>query len=276
MRRRRRLLALVVFLGIGPFLAATVIVAQRQGIFQLPGFGPHIVQHPYDGAFRFCRLQFRNSRGGDGSGWFVDYPRADLNLSSRMSEVTMTRVARDRSGRPGVSVISLTDPELFRCPFLMMTEPGGAYFDDEEADHLRAYLLKGGFLWADDFWGSLAWESWTRLIARVLPPGTFPLVELPMSHPLYHMLFDIAEVPQIPNVGLWMNARETSERGYDSAIVQARAILDDHDRVMVYVTHNTDFGDAYEEEAVSPDYFRHHSVQAYAIGVDLLLYAMTH
>jgi hypothetical protein len=275
--QRRRVLALLLLIA-SPLLLTSINRAQirTQGIFQLPGLGPRVAQHPYDGAFRFCRLRFRNSRDGDGSGWFVDYPRADLNLTSRLSELTRTRIARDHSGTPGVAVITPTDPELFNCPFVMMTEPGGAYLDEDEAAGLRKYLLKGGFLWADDFWGTDAWESWSRLIAKVLPPGTFPMVELPMSHPLYHTLFDIARVPQIPNVGLWMSARETSERGYDSAEVHARAILDEHGRVMVFVTHNTDFGDAYEEEAMSPDYFRHHSVQAYAIGVDLLLYSMTH
>jgi hypothetical protein len=271
-----RALTLMVLLGLAPLLVGVGARAQIRSFGGQLGGGARIVQHPYDGAFRFCRVQFRNSYDGDGSGWFVDYPRADLNLSTRLSEVTKTRVSRTRAGAPGVTVVSLTSAELFACPFVMVTEPGGAYFDEGEARALNAYLQKGGFLWADDSWGSDAWNNWTRQLAKALPPSEFPIVPLPMSHPMFHTLFDIARVPQIPNVGLWLNARQTSERGADSAEVYSRAILDRTGRVMVYMTHNTDFGDAYEEEAVSPDYFRTFSVQAYAIGVDLLLYAMTH
>ncbi len=123
----------------------------------------------YDGAFRFCRVRFRNSPQGDGDGWFVDYPRADENLSQRLSELTKIPVTVDADGRPTHIVVALTDPELFNCPFVMMTEPGGAYFDDQEAAQLRTYLLKGGFLWADDFWGSYAWMWWAGQIGKALP-----------------------------------------------------------------------------------------------------------
>ena len=233
-------------------------------------------QSPYDGAFRFCRIRFRSSPAGDGDGWFVDYPRADENLSRRLSELTKTHVPVDAYGNPHHVVVTLTDPELFLCPFVMMTEPGGADFDDEEAAQLRTYLLKGGFLWADDFWGTRAWKWWAHQIGKALPPEEFPIVELPLDHPLYHMMFDIKEVPQIPNIGLWLRRHITSERGADSAKAEPRAILDHAGRVIVYMTHNTDFGDGYEQESVSPDYFRRFSVQAYAIGIDVLLYAMTH
>lgn len=273
---RVRALTLLVLVCIAPLIAGLVGRAQIQGFGTQFRGGPRVTQHPYDGAFRFCRIRYRTSDDGDGGGWFVDYPRADLNLSTRLSEVTKTRIARGRGGEPGIAVVSLTDPELFACPFVMVSEPGGAYFDEAEAEALHEYLLKGGFLWADDSWGSLAWSSWTEQLGKALPPTEFPIVELPTTHPMFHTLFDIARVPQIPNIGLWLNARQTSERGADSAEVFSRAIFDRQGRVMVYMTHNTDFGDAYEEEAVSPNYFRTFSVQAYAIGVDLLLYAMTH
>jgi hypothetical protein len=230
----------------------------------------------YDGAFRFCRIRFRNSPEGDGNGWFVDYPRADENFSTRLGELTKVGIHHDGEGTPHHIVITLLDDELFTCPFVMMTEPGGAYFDDEEAARLREYLLKGGFLWADDFWGSVAWEWWSRQIGKALPPSDYPIVELPMSHPLYHVLFDIEDVPQTPNIGLWMRAHITSERGADSPKTLPRAIVDHNGRAIVYMTFNTDFGDAFEEESVSPDYFRNHSLKDYPIGADVLLYAMTH
>src|SRR5207253_6676995 len=125
---------------------------------------------------------------------------------------------------------------------------------------LRTYLLKGEFLWADDFWGSHAWDWWQGQIGKALPRAEYPIVDLPMDHPIYHTLFNIDHVPQIPNIGLWLSAHATSERGADSAEAHARAILDHAGRVMVFMTHNTDFGDAYEEESVSPDYFRRFSM----------------
>ena len=113
----------------------------------------------FDGAFHFCRLAFRGSRGGDGGGWMVDFPRADVNLSIRLSELTMTRVSFDEAHEPKHLVVRPTDPELFQCPFVMATEVGAAYFDEDEARRVREYLVKGGFLWADDFWGSYAWDT---------------------------------------------------------------------------------------------------------------------
>jgi len=231
---------------------------------------------PYDGSFRFCRVSFRNSPEGDGDGWWVDYPRADENLSIRFSELTKARVAFDNDNVPVHEVHPLTDPEIFTCGFMMMTEPGGSYFDEDEARNLRAYLLKGGFLWADDFWGSYAWEWWTQQIAKALPPGEYPIFDVPLSHPIFHTLFNVDSIPQIPNIGLWARAHITSERGADSAEPQFRGIADHHGRLMVVMTHNTDFGDAYERESEDPDYFMRFSVPGYAIGVDIVLYAMTH
>ena len=121
-----------------------------------------------DGGFRFCRVWFRNGVTGDGDGWYVDYPRADENLSIRLMELTRTRVTQDGEGNPYPVIVRLTDPSLFRCPFMMMSEPGGSYFSNDEAANLRAYLLKGGFLWVDDFWGSLAWRNWQNQIGKAL------------------------------------------------------------------------------------------------------------
>lgn len=231
----------------------------------------------YDGQFQFCRLRFRNAADGDGGGWFVDYPRADENLSARLSEVTKIAIGQDRRGRPLHVVTTASEPLLMLCPFIMMTEPGGAFLDQEEAAHLRAYLLKGGFLWADDSWGGYAWNWWRQQLAFILPGGEYPVVDLPIDHPLFRTLFTIERVPQIPNVGLWVNQRQTSERGSDSPETPPRAVLEPRTgRVMVFMTHNTDFGDAYEEEAVSPDYFRRFSTVAYAVGADVVIYAMTH
>ena len=231
----------------------------------------------FDGRFNFCRVLFRGTRFGDGSGWGVDYPRADVNLSIRLSELTTTSVSRDAAGEPNHLVVRLTDDELFRCPFVMMTEVGSASLDDAEAGRLRTYLLKGGFLWADDFWGSYAWEHWVRQLARILPPGEYPVIDLPLDHPLFRAQFEITRVPQIPSINFWAGTGGgTSERGADSAQPHARAVLDRAGRIMVLMTHNTDIGDSWEREADDPDYFYHFAVDGYALGVNVVLYTMTH
>src|SRR5688500_3649074 len=84
------------------------------------------------GGFCYCRVWFRNGSTCDGDGWFVDYPRADENLSIRVAEVTRPRVTQDGEGNPATVIVRLTDPALFRCPFLMMSEPGGSYLSNEE------------------------------------------------------------------------------------------------------------------------------------------------
>jgi hypothetical protein len=231
----------------------------------------------FDGRFNFCRAVFRHNSSGDGNGWGVDYPRADQNFSIRLSELTKIPVSFDRDQDPIHFLVRLSSDALFHCPFIMMTEVGGAFFDDDEAAKLRAYLLKGGFLWADDFWGSSAWHAWETQIRKVLPAKDFPIVDLPIDHPIFHTLFDVQRVPQIPSIESWGWLRGgTSERGKDSAVVHARAIFDAGGRVMVFMTHNTDFGDAWEREADDPNYFYRFSVDGYAVGIDLIVYAMTH
>jgi hypothetical protein len=230
----------------------------------------------FDGSFQFCRLVFRNAANGDGGGWGVDFPRADQNLSIRLSELTRTPVSMDTGENPRSLVIQATSPEISHCPFVMMTEPGGAYFDDQEAAGLRTYLLKGGFLWADDFWGEYAWQFWETTIHKVLPSGPYPIVDLPLDHPIFHEMMTVPKVPQIPSIGFWLGGGGTSERGFDSRTPHVRAINDEHGRIMVLMTHNTDFGDSYERESDSHEYFEQFSVPGYAFGVNTILYSLSH
>lgn len=240
------------------------------------GYAPRLATAgAFDGGFNFCRIMFNYNRYGDGGGWNVDYPRADQNFSIRLSELTKTRVSVDTAGNPNHFVLQLADPLLFKCPFIMMTEVGALYLDENEAKNLRDYLLKGGFLWADDFWGEYAWEIWSEEIAKALPPGEFPTVDLPIEHPIFRTLYTVPKFPQIPAIGGGMRGT-TSERGAESAVPHARAIFDRTGRMMVFISHNTDFGDSWEREGDNRDYFYRFSVDGYAVGIDILLYAMSH
>ncbi len=270
----KRALALVAVIAL---VSASAVVAQRRGGRGGGGLITIATPQDFDGGFQFCRIAFRQNRAGDGGGWSVDYPRADQNLSIRLSELTKTHVSFDASHDPKHLVMRLTDETIFQCPFMMMTEPGGAFLEDAEAAALRNYLLKGGFLWADDFWGEYAWEAWADQLRKAMPAGEFPIVDLPMDHPMFRSQFIIDKVPQIPSINYWAGSGgDTSERGQDSAVAHARAILDKHGRIMVLMTHNTDLGDSWEQEALNPQYFLEMSVPGYAFGVNVVLYALTH
>jgi hypothetical protein len=277
-RRRRPIILLLA--GLAALALAVRVDAQfrqRGRNFNNIGTGSLATDRDFDGSFHFCRVWFRSDfRGDSGGNWSVDYPRADINLSVRLGELTRTNISMT-NGEPNPLLIRLTDDVLFRCPFVMMTEVGSAYFDEKEAARLREYLLKGGFLWADDFWGSYAWDWWVAQFSRVLPPAEYPIIDLPSNHPLFTAQFAIKKVPQIASINYWaQSGGDTSERGADSAEAHARAILDKHGNIMVLMTHNTDLGDSFEREADDPQYFYQMSVPGYAFGVNALLYALTH
>jgi hypothetical protein len=231
----------------------------------------------YDGAFMFCRAMYRNASDGNGGNWAVDSPKADENLSYRFSELTRTIVSRDALGNFNHVYLQLTDAEtLAKCPFLMMTEVGATYLDDAEAAGLRTFLQKGGFLWADDFWGEYAWAHWENEIRKVLPSGEYPLIELPLEHPIFHTLYDVKSKAQIPSIGFWYGSGGRTSERFDSAVPHTRAITDKDGHVMVVMTHNTDFGDAFEREGESREYFETFAGPGYAFGVDVLIYSLTH
>jgi hypothetical protein len=231
----------------------------------------------FDGRFHYCRAMYRTNLGGDGGNWLTDYPLADIDLSIRLSELTKTPVGFDATGQPQHLIVRLTDDALFQCSFIMMQEVGRLLFSDEDAARLRIYLLKGGFLWVDDFWGTYAWDVWASQIRKVLPPSEFPIVDVPPDHPILHTLFNLDRVPQIPSINFWYGSGGgTSERYADSAEVHARAISDDKGRVMVFMTHNTDVSDSWEREGEDPQYFLKFSVPGYQVAINVLLYAMTH
>ena len=260
---------LLVGMSTAVVLAASISHAQFQTL-------PLAMPESFDGAFQFCRAAYRGAMGGDGDGWSTDYPDADLNLPTRFSELTRAPISRTHRGLPNHIIVQLTDPLLFHCPFIMMFEVGGVYFEEGEARILRDYLDKGGFLWVDDFWGTRAWSVWDSQIRKVFPESEFPIVELPLDHPIFHQFYTVRKKAQIPSINHWLSYRDTSERFEDSRPAHIRAIADSHGRIMVLITHNTDFGDSWEREGVSREYFVNFSVDGYAFGINALLYAMSH
>jgi len=258
---------------------ATVVSAQDFFGFQR---GPRRVRMPdaesFDGTFNFCRLFYTSVRRAyGGQGWWTDYPDADTNFMIRLAELTKTRVSHDPDGQPNHLVVRADDESISNCPFVTIEDAGTAEFSDAEVAGLRQYLLKGGFLWADDFWGTEAFEYWRQQLARVLPPNEYPIADIKPDHAVFKMMFELKEIPQIPSINHWRRTGgETSELGFDSEQVHLRGISDARGRLMVLITHNTDIADAWEREAEDPRFFYLFSPNGYAVGINVFLYAMTH
>lgn len=232
--------------------------------------------------FTFARIRYSSGWGGRGWGrggrgyggrgrWATDYPDSDLNFSFRLQQLTSMEV------HPEGVVLELTDPELVNYPFIYIVEPGGLVFSQEEVDALRSYLLNGGFLMVDDFWGEDEWYNFYYEIKRVFPDRE-PR-ELPLSHPIFHAVFDLKEKPQIPSIGHALQGRYygiTWERE-DAREVHYKALYDDKGRMMAIICHNTDLGDGWEREGENEWYFHEFSEKkAYPLGINIVFYAMTH
>lgn len=237
--------------------------------------------------FTFCRSVFRSASGGGRRSrgtWITDFPDSDMNLSFRLQQMTSLKVSPD--GR----FLRLKNQDLYNYPWIYMVEPGRLLLDDEEVKILREYLLNGGFLMADDFWGDVQWENFYEQMKKVFPESNREFVELPMDHPIFHMVFDIT-VPkqklQTPNVRQAIYSLHPGSGEYGvtweyyngdgSEEMHVRAMLDDKGRIMVIATHNCDNGDGWEREGMNDDFFRNFSEKrAFPLGINIIFYAMTH
>ena len=229
------------------------------------------------GEFTFCRLQYYQvRREWLGTGWNTDYPDGDRNLPYRLSQLTTANIARDEQRAPFHAVVTATDEGLYACPFLFASDVGTIGFSEIEVVRLRDYLLKGGFLWADDFWGDYAWSNWTAQMAKVLPGHE--IVRIPMDHVLFHTLYSVDSIPQIPSIQYWRDSGRggTSERGSESATPTLHGIMDESGRLMVIMTHNTDIADGWEREGEDDEFFFLFSPNAYAVGINVIMYMMKH
>ena len=228
------------------------------------------------GGFMFCRLWYDTSRRmRSGLGWSTDYPAADSNLMTRLEELTPIHIERWKNGDPGIAAVRATDPDLFKCPFLFMSDPGSVTFTQAEVEGLRGYLLKGGFLWADDLWGNRAWSYFETEISRILPE--YSIEEMTPEHPLFSVLYAVREIPQIPSYQSWQRTGgQTSEFGAETAVPHIRGIFDDDGRLMVLISFNTDIADGWEREGDVPFFFYTFSPPAYGLAINVLIWTMSH
>lgn len=229
--------------------------------------------------FTFARLKFepdraeRGYRFGGGRLWDDDSPEADLNLIFRLYEVTSLKV------QPGLHYIDITTKDLAKYPFVYLAAAGRAVLTDEEAAALRRYLLNGGFLMADDFWGDNQWEHFLEQMRQVLPRRE--PVELALTNRIFHTVFDFKKQPQIPSVGAFIQTGESfdPEWPYDQKNHEPHyyAIYDDKQRMIALLCHNNHYGDGWEHEGHDETYFdRFSEPMAYPMLINILVYTMTH
>jgi hypothetical protein len=222
----------------------------------------------YPSAFRgFGRF---GGFGGDwrqgGTTWAVDYPRGDRYYAGILRRLTTIDV------RSVEQPVNLEDgDDVFDWPYLIVGLPGFWELTDEHTDKLREYLLRGGFLFCDSFFGSEQWENFAAGMRRVFPDRE--IVDLPNDHPLFHAVYDIDPKGQVPN----MNSLLGGGRGFmsDGTVPHWRGIVDDNGRVMVAIAFNNDVSDSFQW-ADYPDYPAEGASLGLRIGVNFAVYALTH
>ena len=230
--------------------------------------------------FTFVRLKYSvDGKYGFGHSdperrWRIDSPDSDLDLSFRLQQMTSMKV------NPDGLFLEITDKELFNYPFAYIVEPGRLTFTDEEIVTLRKYLLNGGFLLLDDFWGETEYSNFHKELKKVFP-NREP-IELPFEHPIFHCVFELDKKPQIPGIQHALRNRGTDitwevRRGENTREVHYQGIFDDKGRLMVLLCHNTDLGDAWEREGQDQYFFREFAEKyGYPLGINIIFYAMTH
>lgn len=254
---------------------------QRFGLGIRHAPGPRLT-FPATGEFQFIRLEYTDlpqyhrrfgyaSRDASGSGWWiVDWPDSDEHFTFGVQRLTRIDAGEPRHLR-------LTDPKLFDYPWIYATQTGWWDLNDTEIAALREYLLRGGYLVTDDFWGPEQWEVFRETMERVFPGK--PVTDIAESDSVMHVVYDIREkdLTWIPGT------RHLRIGPSGSIIVQQppgtapawRAIHDDHGHMVVAINYNTDVGDAWEY-ADAPEYPEAMTTLAYHYGINYLVYAMTH
>ena len=210
----------------------------------------------------FARLRYDSFRGP--GNWTIDYPKADRQFVQGVRRLTRLHT------RSVEQVVDLHSDEIYNWPWIYAVEVGYWDLSDAECKKLRDYLLRGGFLMVDDFHGTFEWQGFLNGISRVFPDRG--IVELQENEPILHVLYDIDERVQVPGLAALYRG-VTYEK--DGIYPRWRAIYDDKGRIMVAICHNMDLGDAWEH-ADAPWYPEKYTTLAYRIGIDYIIYSMTH
>jgi hypothetical protein len=201
---------------------------------------------------------------GCGGSWCRDYPKAD-----RQFLIALKRLTRI-DGRSTEQVVDLDSDDIFNYPWVYAVQVENWTFTDAEAKRLREYLLKGGFLMVDDFHGTEDWESFMRGMRMVFPDR--PVEDLDNKDEIFHVLYDLDDRFQVPGEQYVNTGRTYEKDGYDP---KWRAIRDDKGRIIVAICHNMHLGDAWEWSD-SPEYPEKFSAMAFRIGLNYIIYGMTH
>jgi len=234
-----------------------------------------------EGEFHFLRVEYTDlpqyhrrwgyaSRDGVGTGWWlVDWPAADNHFTAGIQRLTRIDVGDPRHLR-------LTDPKLFDYPWIYATQTAWWDLSNAETAQLREYLLRGGFLVVDDFWGPQDWELFRATMDRVFPGQ--PIPDIAQSDSVMHVLYDIEDKDRTFIPG----SRHLWVRGGTVEVVQPqgsqpawRAMYDDKNRMVVAINYDTDVGDAWEFADV-PYYPEKMTALAYRYGINYIIYSMTH
>jgi hypothetical protein len=262
------------WLGIGGAALLTTCIALVAGttFAQFRQQNPSPLPPSPEAEFHMARLAYYSpgcagSRGLCNSYWSIDYPYAEAHFLPALERLTRIDAADDSAH------IRLTDEEIFDYPFLFIQQPGINPWNptDAEAAILREYLLRGGFLVADDFHGEREWADFRYAISRVLPE--FPIVDIAEGDLLLNIIYDLDQRTQIPG------ERHVDRYGRGPPRMEGpphwRAIYDGAGRMLVAINHNIDMGDAWEH-ADDPGYPVEMTALAYRFGVNYVIYAMTH
>jgi hypothetical protein len=276
MRRARFLIAL-------SFLLAIHTVWAQKEWRQYPGIERRWsksnelpANHLEPAEFVVGRLMFPQARRGwalgTGSGdwlqgrtaWTVDYPEGDRTFARLLGRLSTINV------RALEQPVNLDDDiDAYYWPFLISGLVGAWDLSDSQAQKLREYLLRGGFLLCDSFYGTYEWEGFVRGMSRIFPDR--PILELPDEHPIFHLVYDLKDRPQVPT---WQHLPHGGYRS-DGAVPHWRAILDDDDRVMVMIAFNNDIADGWQR-ADEYEYPQEAANLAIRLGVNFAVYALTH
>jgi hypothetical protein len=247
---------------------------QQPGSFrEYPGWEYENFPVPDDyktpGEWTFARFMYRGVvdyyRGGPGRNWTIDYPRSDRHLSAAVRR--LTRVQARSVEEP---VAAEDGDDIYNWPWLYAVEVGHWDLTDLQAAKLRDYLKRGGFFMCDDFHGTFEWDTFVASMKRVLPDR--PIVEIPDNDPIFHTVFDLDDRYQVPGEQYVFTHRTYEKDGFQA---RWRGIYDDKGRLMVAICHNMDLGDSWEH-ADNPEYPEQYSALGFRIGVNYIVYAMTH